>query len=399
MHKSNTHNKIAIDGPSALVFYRDRDVARNQGKPFYAQPVHAAPEVNMAAMEDVDDEDFCLSDDDMAMMLAESHVFGGLPKTSRRDTEDEKAGLAPLKRTRIRNIEDCSVRSLDVKSIPFASLGLRRPSEDVPLYLLSPNVQGRRRVNNVRVRSCSAELPSDAFWQLGDRVLVPKPEFTFLLLAKYLDLANLIMVGMELCGYYRLGGTSSNALFASKSTMYGCQPLTSSVLLARFLERAKGFPGAKKAARACRYLEQGAASPMESVLYLLLCLPPMLGGYGLVRPILNGKRAVNREAKVFTMSEYLIPDLYWPAAKLDVEYDSEAFHADRLSLRNGAKRTLALRAMHVEVVSLTSEIVYDDDSLDVVARLIGHRLGKRLPAKSNDTFSARKDALRETILT
>ena len=138
---------------------------------------------------------------------------------------------------------------------------------------------------------------------------------------------------------------------------------------------------------------------MESVLYLLLCLSPMLGGYGLVRPILNGKRAVNREAKVFTMSEYLIPDLYWPASKLDVEYDSEAFHADRLSLRNGAKRTLALRAMHVEVVSLTSEIVYDDDSLDVVARLIGHRLGKRLPAKSNDTFSARKDALRETILT
>ena len=72
---------------------------------------------------------------------------------------------------------------------------------------------------------------------------------------------------------------------------------------------------------------------METALYLLLCLPRKLGGYGLPRPTLNAKRKVTALAGSFTLSRTLVPDLFWSSAMFDMEYDSEEFHASAEALR------------------------------------------------------------------
>jgi hypothetical protein len=111
----------------------------------------------------------------------------------------------------------------------------------------------------------------------------------------------------------------------------------------------------------------------------------------------KAKRVLGKHAGHLTLSSYLIPDLYWPKLRLDVEYDSEAFHASSESLRRGAQRTLALRVMDVDVVSLTKEVVRDVDAFDSVARLLCKRLGRR-PPNPTDKYCLRRLELRELVL-
>ena len=136
---------------------------------------------------------------------------------------------------------------------------------------------------------------------------------------------------------------------------------------------------------------------METAVYLLLCLPRNLGGYAIPRPVLNARRHVTKRAETLTTKHTLVPDLYWPAVRLDVEYDSEEFHSDSARLELGLRRTLALRAMHVEVISLTKEVVYDNVAFDTTARMVAKRLGKRLRPQS-ETLRETRRALRDTVL-
>lgn len=228
-------------------------------------------------------------------------------------------------------------------------------------------------------------------------VYVPRPELTFLLMSHYLSLTGLMLVGMELCGHYRLMSASSRQPLTSSRTLYDKQALTSTAHLARYLERCKGIGGIKEARRALRYLANDSASPMESVVYLLLCLPRSLGGFAIRRPILNAKRAVNRSAKSFTLADHLVPDLYWPQYHLDVEYDSDEFHSDDASLQAGARRTLALRSMNVEVFSLTYDVVNDTTAFEEFARMVTKRLGQRWRQPTEQELKRRK-TLRADLL-
>ena len=374
---------IALDGPSALALYRDR-----------AALVAHEPDERRTGRDSPEDYDVnkldWLSDEDVASSLAAENAFGHRAQKDDSPAEQERKGLVPLKRSRTRQFSTCASRSRDLKLIPYEALGISPPSTALPLHILVPNASAKRRVRNVHQRSCTHKVPSNSLRWLGDHVLVPSPELTFLLLAQSLDLAELTAIGMELCGHYRLtGATPANPLH-SRTVVYNCSALTSPHKIARLLERAEDFPGVLKAQRACRHMEANAASPMETILYLLLCLPRHLGGYGLPHPMLNAKRKVNEEAEAFTFAHTLVPDLYWPEAMLDMEYDSDEFHSDPESLRAGARRTLALRAMHVDVISMTYDVVHDEDSFHGAARMVARKLHKRL--YKTDAASQKKRA-------
>ena len=377
---------IALDGPSALTLYRDRAslVARSQGT------------YDDEEEEDVSDLEW-LSDEDVAAMLAAESAFGHRAYASEVEDEGVTQALPKLRRTHARSLSQCASDSRDLKLVAYDELGICPPSNDMQLYILVPNAKAKRHVRNVCQRACSCEVPRGSFMRLGDQVLVPSPELTLILLSRHLGLVELIAVGMELCGRYRMVGGSSSSLLRSSDTIYNQDPLTSPQKIARLLERMKDFPGVQKARRACKYMEAGSASPMETYLYLLLCLPYSLGGYGLERPMLNAKRKVNTHAEAFTLSRTLVPDLYWPSARLDMEYDSDEFHSDPESLRKGARRTLALRAMNVDVISMTYDVVIDAEAFHAAARLAAKKLHKRMstPGKS---FEAKRDVLRATLL-
>ncbi|MBR3328617.1 MAG: hypothetical protein IKG22_14990 [Atopobiaceae bacterium] len=385
---SQTLARIALDGPSALAFYRDRcDLATQMHNHEEDTPKQA----NMVGERE------WISDEDVAAALAETSVFGKRAATLQDEREEADPGLPVLTRTRMINFARCTGQSKQIKLIPFDHLGIRRPEPESPLYILVGSRNRQRRVVNVHERICASPVPSNSIRFAGDGVYTPSPELTFLLLARYLSLPELLLVGMELCGLYRLANANTSQPLRSNRTLYNQGALTTPFRIATCIGHVDDFPNVKLARRACAYLAASSASPMESVLYLLLCLPRHLGGYGLPRPILNAKQKVGGQAEHLTLSRNLIPDLFWSDCRLDVEYDSEEFHADPESLAAGARRTLALRAMHVEVISVTKDIVYDEEAFDAVARLVAKSTGVRMTKPTTNTLAARKH-LRDAIL-
>jgi len=281
--------------------------------------------------------------------------------------------------------------------MPIPNLGLLPHSQKSPLFLLAAKASDRRQVKYVRVRVLSNTLPAWSLMRAGKTVFVPTPELTFLLLAQHLSLSELIAVGMEMCGHYRLQGASTLSPLRSQRTLYNQQLLTTPAAIDRLLERSRGIPGVKIARRALKYVVPNSASPMETTLYMLLCLPRALGGYAMPRPILNARRPVTKQAESFTFWKTLVPDLYWPSVRLDLEYDSESFHADPESLAAGARRTLALRAMKVDVVVATKEVVYDANTFDATVRLLAKALHHRL-LPSTPAFEQQQKTLRDVLL-
>lgn len=380
---------LVLDGPSAVVLYRDRDDLAAT----YEEDGPTEPQVK----SDRDSEDFWLSDEDVAATLAVESVFGHKSFVGEGSYESAGHPLPPLRRSTMNRMRLASSRSRDLKQVSYEELGIRPPTKDSKLYLLLPEAGRRRIVKNVKRRICRAELPPYSFLRLGDDVYVPTPELTFLLMAHYLDVHELIALGMELCGHYRLVGASSDSILTSNRTLYSQSPLTTPRRIAALLDRMEGFRGLALARRARSYLVAGSASPMETALYMLLCLPRNLGGYGLPRPVLNARRRVTTLAGSFTLSKTLVPDLFWSAAMLDVEYDSEEFHASPECLLKGARRTLALRSMNVEVVSVTKDVVYDENSFDGLVRLIAKSLDVRL-RRLTQAGESKRAILRQTVL-
>lgn len=209
-----------------------------------------------------------------------------------------------------------------------------------------------------------------SFMRIEDGLYVSTPEMAFCEMASVLSLERLIALGFELCGTYRRASTFGLA-------RYDATPLTSPGALASFIEKSPQFKGVKKARRALPCILAGSASPRESELAMLLCLPYSLGGYGLPHPTMNAEMPLPKNVGATGRSS-LRCDLYWPAARLDVEYDSAEFHSAERLLANDSMRRIALESMDVTSVNLTAEHLRRASLFDEAAQGIARILGKRV---------------------
>lgn len=154
---------------------------------------------------------------------------------------------------------------------------------------------------------------------------------------------------------------------------------------------AKEFTGVKAAKRASSYLIKGSASPMESLLSMLLCLPPSLGGFGLPRPELNYPIETNEGSVAMRRC-----DLCWPDQRFALEYDSDTFHSDASKLHLDSSRRSALEKAGIHVVSVTKNQVFDRGQLFNLATIASKRLGKRLsPTPFN--FAQKQDEIYQAV--
>lgn len=126
---------------------------------------------------------------------------------------------------------------------------------------------------------------------------------------------------------------------------------------------------------------------MESLLSMLLCLPPSLGGFGLPSPELNCPIATNEEGVAMRKC-----DLYWPNQKFALEYDSDAFHSDVSKLHFDSNRRSTLEKAGVHVVSVTKNQVFDRGKLLGLAAIASKKLGKRLSPAPFD-FTQKQDEI------
>lgn len=199
---------------------------------------------------------------------------------------------------------------------------------------------------------------------------------------------------MEFAGSYRLMGSAEG-----ENTTYGVPRSINRGDVSMFLDAWPALRGVMRARQAVGYAFDGSASPMETGLVLMLTLPPELGGYGLPRPRLNERVPEVLESLPLSSQREIIVDLFWPEARLVLEYDGREFHEGRgaAKITADSERKNTLAALGYAVLSATSGQVTRMGHLDLLARQIAHLLGVELPVPT-DLQRIRRLRLRAMLL-
>lgn len=255
-----------------------------------------------------------------------------------------------------------------------------------PLHVLVSNDAARRSSREAVSHVQGGALPPGSVLDSCNGFCVCSPELTFVQMATVFSLARLIELGFELCGTYD----------AADGDVRECMPLASVDKLASYVASLGRVHGKRKAARALRYVADGSASPRETTLTMLLCLPYALGGYGIEMPLLNRRIDLTRRARRIAGRNYLVCDLFWPDAMLDVEYDGGQ-HADPEHMSKDSMRRDALLSMGITVVTVTKWQLDDGGSFNGIAHMVAQRLGKQLRYKDPE-FTRASLALRSELL-
>lgn len=167
-------------------------------------------------------------------------------------------------------------------------------------------------------------LPNGSFLEIDKSTSIVCPELLFCQLAHKLTHANLMILGLEMCGDYSLDPN------AEKGFVGNLKPITSRRKIQNFIEKLgklnTNFKGIKRAREIASFLGDGSASPQESRLYTALSLPHRLGGYCLTNAQLNHKITLSKTGRTICRQNVLVPDLSIRKNKIAIEYDSNLFH-------------------------------------------------------------------------
>lgn len=284
---------------------------------------------------------------------------------------------------RVSDAEECASRKVDVMgSIPeeYAIPGS-------PIDVLVFTETSFRRSSNIACHIWQTHLPENSFYRARG-VHISSPEFVFLQMASLLPIEQLIALGCELCGQYVLmphGVQHPGTLDTMPKRLI---PLTNVDSIAAFLDSAGKANGKKKAQRALRYVVDGSRSPMETMVYMLLCLPVLLGGYGLPKPEMNAAIALDDEARAIAHRRYCEGDLCWSDKKLDIEYHGEV-HVGAAQMKSDVGRELGIEHMGWRVITVTSPQVLDTLQFETVAKEAANHLKKRLRSQVFDAGAQR----------
>ena len=304
-----------------------------------------------------------------------------------------RCALSPAEADRVAlvaSIDDAVSLRKDVDLLSLTGLGLSSPSVAEPLHVLVSAEAVRGRSKSVLPTAWNGGLPKGSFREVNKDTYVSSPEFVFLQMARVLDVVSLIELGMELCGTYRreaLGG----------QTTYDQPALTTPRKLAKFLEEAGQAYGVKVARQALKYVAPNSASPFETIVYLLLCLPRRLGGYALPRPKLNVDIRLGKRGQQHTLRKTSIPDLFWRDANLDLECHGKVHELAERRYEDSMRRK-ALERMKVEVVELTYEEIKDSELFRATVQRLAKSLGVRLRPRNEYGFLKHEEELRNQLL-
>lgn len=217
-----------------------------------------------------------------------------------------------------------------------------------------------------RIHLCQVSLPTGAVISKNGK-RVASPELVFLELACKLDIHRLILLGLQLRAYPP--GNPSKAI-------------TTKQKLKTFLTKTPGCRGHRKALRAVKYIEDGSASVMESISYMILTLPHALGGYGFDGAVFNYKIKLNNEAGKRLRQKYCFADLYYKSPNPAIEYESFAFHNGPAQQGKDAIRSAILDRHGIEVMHLSTIQLYDKNACMDFACNLASRLGKRMQIRA-----------------
>lgn len=293
-----------------------------------------------------------------------------------------------------RRLADIPARSFvnlgAIRCDPHAStlcslLGLKEP-----FHVLVYGESSHARSGRVKAHCSVASYAVGSFCKIEMNLFVCSPELTLVQLARDKSRIEMMLLLYEFCGRYRLDPTQPDGLAKAF-------PLTSERKLRAYVEANSGIHGSKKLRGILPYVLDGSASPMESKVALLLCLPTCDGGYGIKLPELNYRTELSNGVKKdgAWRGEYRECDLYWPEERVALEYNSDAHHADDDAKARDSIKQSELGIKGVTIIPLSKKQVYDARELDLVARMVAKALGVRLRIRSKNWMTKRYELRKE----
>ena len=259
---------------------------------------------------------------------------------------------------------DCIASSRLLGSIDLAGFDLN----DRPVHLMTPRHPCSRESGGVVGHTCSAALSGITFVQVASGVYVGGPALCLVQLAASRPLPEVLEVAYEFCGGYAMDRRLPRG-FRRVQT-----PLISAAELARQLADFPPMRGLSRARLAARLVSDGAWSPMEAVLAMLLSLPHRYGGAAIKGIELNRRVALSPEAARLYGKATCVCDIY--VSGLDIEYNGRADHDGAANERRDRLRSDALAMMGVTVITVRSSQVYEQRELNNLIRGLERALGR-----------------------
>ena len=263
----------------------------------------------------------------------------------------------------------------------------------------------QRRLLGAKNHIRRAPLPDRSFYRLDDDVFVASPELCLMQLAVKLSEPQVVKLALEMCGSYAIdlyaavdiGFYDSREEDADESSgMCKRPPLTSAAKLEAYAGRLLAQGSRARSAHYLRYVVDGSASPRETALYMLLCMPPRFGGYGLMQPELNFRIELTPQERLMVGAHHYDCDLYWLDKHVAIEYDSKKHHSAEEKQERDAIRRNMLQYMGEQVIVATRTQVNKMAAFDKLARQIGRAIGKRFRVPADEHIAARAQ-LREVL--
>lgn len=255
--------------------------------------------------------------------------------------------------------------------IPFVEHAIgaehvRNNQDNKIIHVTVPDRRGVYRKKGYHIHLCKTPLPKNAVIQ-REGELIASPELVFLQLANSLSIHRLILLGILLCSCPP--GKTSEAISSKKK-------------LNTFLRNTVGHHGHVKAEYALKHIEDGAASLVESIMFMILTLPHTLGGYGLNGASFNCKFSLDADMSRKMRQKNCFVDFYYAKQKLAIEYDSFEHHNNPASQGKDFMRTTALERQGVKVLRLSTIQLYDKESCEEFVFKLARNLGKRIRIRS-----------------
>lgn len=256
-------------------------------------------------------------------------------------------------------------------------------SPDEPLDVLVGQSKDRRRHPRLKTHLWSLDLPKRSLAKFAPGLQLSSPEFVFLQMARDLAFYDLLKLGFELCGTYALAPDTPRG-FISRNT-----PLTSAEKIIAFVDKCPKAKGAKTARKVARHIIDGSASPMETALAMILCLPHYYGGYAFPRPALNMPMTLELDDGETgrTRTRACRCDLFWSKKALAIEYDSDAEHLSTQKFGEDSIRRNDLVATNIAVITVTKGQVLNLNHWPKLAGHVSAGLGIKLRIRVDNHWS------------
>lgn len=267
---------------------------------------------------------------------------------------------------------------------------------DVVVTGTRPRIQNRCFV----VHQWNGFVPAGSLCNTGSNNYVCSPEFCLVQIARYIRRLITACIqpwqytvifaelACELCGTY----SKQNTPVGFKERY---KPLTSVGALMVFCGRMAFEPGANMVRKALAWTLDGLNSPMETVLYLLLCLPRSYGGLEIPRPFSNFRLEVPQELWPKTHLRHVVPDLYWPETSLIVEHNGKDSH-DGHGIEDQERVEIAQDMGH-KVITFRKEDLFDKRRFAAKAQSVARALGRELP-EATEQFNDLQSTLLNMLL-